>query len=273
LQLIPYVGQEPMRSDSFSIVVSEEDRHRVTRLLMRCRGVTSVNDKDSLAQAEVAAGQLKALINEIDDAKKAAKRPFSAVEQTIENKAQEISEGLRIENKRILSLMNAHVAQLEAQAKAEQRKREEALRIEKARLEKIAAEARAQQLKAEAEARAAQDEAERLRAQIRAKQMEEARQDAELDQVLAAEVANLGVKPQPSLLRGGRVDHPWKFRLVDVEAVVKAGYTRCLRIEPDILACRDAVKAQLERRGPDATPSIPGFEISRETSVSIRASA
>lgn len=262
-----------MRSDAFSIVVSKEDSNRVLKMLMRCQAVTVVNDKETLDQARTAAGQLKALINEIQDAKKAAKRPFGAVEQTIENKAQEISEGLLIENQRILGLMNAYISQLEAQARAEQRRREEAARAERAKYEADLERARKAQREAEEAARKAEDEAERLRLKQEAERLANARLEAELDQALADDLAGLGKKPQPALITGGRVDHPWKFKLVDVRKVVESGFQRCLRFEPDYLACKDVVKAQLERWGPDAQPKIPGFEITRETSVSVRASA
>lgn len=263
-----------MRSDAFTIQVNESDLGRVTRLVDQCTAITTINDQASLDTATALAGRVKALINEVMDSRKAAKRPFAAVEQAIDNRADQIASGLQSQDKRIRGLMASYVAQVEAQQKAERERREAQLRAEKERLEKIAAEARAAQLKAEAEARAAKDEAERVRAELRAKRLEEARLDAELDQVLASEVANLNNrKPTPGLVRGGRVNHPWNFKLVDPQEAVRKGFGRCLRFEPDILACRDVVRAQLEREGPDAMPRIPGFEISRETSVSVRASA
>jgi hypothetical protein len=273
MELTPYIGKEPVRSEAFSIVVSEADLARVTKMVGECSAVMVVGNKKSFDAAATIVGRLKTLINEIEAAKKTAKRPFVAVEQAIQNKAAQVSADLLTEYSRLGGLLDSYAAQVEAQARAEAREREAKRRAEIARLEQIAAEARAAQAKAEAEAKAAKNEAERLRALEHAKDMEATRLDAELDRELASEIANLGNKKPVSLVTGGRIDHPWKFRLVDVKAAVEGGYWRCLRWEPDILACRDEVKAQLERKDPDAQPHIPGFEISRETSVSVRASA
>jgi hypothetical protein len=43
-----------------------------------------------------------------------------------------------------------------------------------------------------------------------------------------------------------------------------------LRVELDILACNDAVKAQLSI-DPHTPPSLPGIEVTRETQVHVKA--
>jgi multidrug efflux pump subunit AcrA (membrane-fusion protein) len=92
---------------------------------------------------------------------------------------------------------------------------------------------------------------------------------AELDREM---IKTAGELAEMEKARGTRVTHPWHFELVDPEATIRAGGKRLLRIEVDHLACQDAVKAQLEI-APDKEPTLPGIKVTRETKVSIRATA
>jgi DNA repair exonuclease SbcCD ATPase subunit len=267
MQLVPYIGEQRVRHDSFSIVVDPEDQKRVNALVERASKYTVVT-ADNFPIVSQLAGQLKSMLNEILDAKKAAKRPFAAVEQTLETKAQEVSAGLQRENSRILKLLSAHVEKLEAAEREAARAREEQMRADKARLAKELQEAKEAKRMAEERARMAQDEKERLEARLKAEQAKHAAFEAELEAALAREDFS---EPTQAKVPGGRVDHPYEFKLIDPKLVIQ-NYPRLLKIELDILACRDVVRS-LKELNPNQEPEIAGIQITQKTSVSVRASA
>jgi len=274
MDLIPYIGETKVVTDAFRVAVDPADKERVKSLLARSDQVQVVNNNDTFAIAKQVGGQLKAMLQEIGDSKKAAKRPFSAIETAIESLAKEVSSPVQAEHQRVLDLLNSYVEALERAEKEEQRKREEALKAQLAEQQRKLREAQLAQAKAEAEARAAIDQAERLKAQEEARHRQEALQQAELEREMALEGAQIANQPalKKSKMPGGRVDHPLEFTLVSVEAVVKAGNWRLLRWELDKLACADSVRAQREIN-PHAEPTLPGIKITQRVSVSVRASA
>jgi hypothetical protein len=274
LELIPFLGENRITTDAFRINVDPKDQERVKSLLARSGQVELVNNNDTFAIAKRVGGQLKAMLHEIADSKKAAKRPFGAIETAIEGLATEVAGPVETEHKRVLGLLNSYVEALERAEKEEQRKREAALKAQVAEQLAKLREAQEAQAKAEAEARTALDEAERLKAQEEARRRQEVAEQAELEREMALEVAQIANQPalKKSKVPGGRVDHPLEFTLVSVEAVVKAGNWRLLRWELDKLACADSVRAQREIN-PDAEPTLPGIKITQRVSVSVRASA
>jgi predicted DNA-binding protein YlxM (UPF0122 family) len=272
MEIIPFIGTEQVTVSSISVKVNPDDRARAETLVLRTGVINRVEDKGGFNAAKKAAGELKAMIDEIADSKKAAKRPFSTVEAAIEQLATEVLQPVADEHKRILAMLNGYVARLEALQKEEERKKiaqlQQQIEAERAKLR----EAQLAQLRAEEQARKAQDEASRLQAQEEIRRRAEAAEQAQLAAEMAGEISQIGQKPKPSLVPGGRVGHKWDFVLTNVRETVKAGCWNLLRWELDKLACQDSCKAQLEIH-PDAEPTLPGIQVTRTVNVSVRASA
>jgi hypothetical protein len=272
MEIIPFIGTEPVTVSSISVKVNPDDRGRAERLVLRTGVITRVEDKGGFNFAKKAAGELKAMIDEIVDSKKAAKRPFSTVEQAIEDLATEVLQPVADEHKRILAMLNGYVARLEALQKEEERKKAARLQAQIEAERAKVREAQLAQLRAEEQARKAEDEVSRIKAQEEMRRRAEAAEQAQLAAEMAGEISQIGAKPKESLVPGGRVGHKWDFVLANVRETVKAGCWNLLRWELDKLACQDSCKAQLEIN-PDAEPTLPGIKVSRSISVSVRASA
>src|SRR5258705_9307411 len=103
MEIIPFIGDAKVATDAFRIEVDPSDKERVNALLARAIEVVLVNNNDTFAIGKRVAGQLKAMLQEISDSKKAAKRPFGAVETGIEGLAVQFSRPDETENKRVLS--------------------------------------------------------------------------------------------------------------------------------------------------------------------------
>lgn len=271
MQIVPFIGETPINTSTFSIRVDPEDRRRVEQLTERASQIALVNDTDSFALAKHCAGQIKALLIEIDAARKESKRPQATMNNAIDELAERVAAPLATEQKRILAMLNEYVARQEAAEKAEARRREEALRAQVAEQQRKLKDAQEAQARAEAEARKAEDAASRMRAQAEAQRRQEAAEDAQLAQELALEASRIAEQVPPrGKVPGGRVDHPYEFALVNVEETVKAGCWRLLRWELNKMACADSVRAQREIN-PEAEPVLPGIKITQRVSVSVRA--
>lgn len=248
MELAPYYGERPLTVSDVSVKIRSSDRKRVLDLTERTnKEITEVKDDDSFTAARRAAGELKAMHGEIYDAKRGAKRPFEAVLTSIEDLAKELLGKVEAEEARLAQMLKGYVKQLEAKKRDEQRLEQ----AKKALAEKVH-----------------QERINNLEAQGQAEQA----QLAELERGLGLEVAAMSIVSEKGLVPGGRVTHPWKFKLVDPSATVKAGCVRLLKIEVDILACQDAVRAQLEI-APDHFPALPGIEVTQDTSVTIKAAS
>lgn len=273
MELVPYVGENQLTASSVIVRVSPEDRKRVASLVERTRSVTTVVDNNDFNTAKKLAGEAKAMLDEIETARKASKAPFRAIGTALDELAAEVGGPLAAQHQRILVNLNTYVAELERKVKEEERKKAEALRIQEEANARKLQEAAAKVAAAELQAREAQNEVERVRAQQDARNKQLALAEALLAQQLDAEIAGIGNdKPKPGLVPGGRVDHPWKFQLDDVRAVIKAGHLRLLKWTLDLRACQDAVRSQLEK-DPNAQPTLPGIQVWQEISVSVKASA
>ena len=249
MDLIPYVGGTQLTASSVVVKVNELDSDRAEELVLRTCTIVQVDDPDSFFEARRAVASLKAMIEEITLSKKSAKAPFTAVGRSIDELADSVNAPVQAEHQRILALMKIYVEKLEAERKAFEARRQ-AMQHE---AERKIAEAKTAQLKANNEDAKALADLNLARAQ--------------LDRQMAVEAAPLA---QAGVVPGGRVSHPYKFKLVDKGAVFASGNLRLLRVELDILACQDAVKAQLER---GETPHLPGIEITQETTISVKAAA
>jgi hypothetical protein len=273
LEIQPYYNNETLSPANVVVRINPEDRDRANALVARTAQITLVNNSDTLAYAKQAAGQLKAMLDEIINARKASQAPFMAVREAISNLAQTVGDPVEAEHKRILGLLNGYVARVEAEQKALDQKHALALRRQQEEHDRKIKEAREAQLRAEAQTRAAKDEAERERARAEANAKMLVAAQEELAKEIAQELALIGAdKPKETLITGGRVGHVYDYRLVDVRATVKAGCWSLLRWELDKLACNDSRKAQLEIN-PEGEPTLPGIEIIRRVNVSVKASA
>jgi uncharacterized phage infection (PIP) family protein YhgE len=273
MELTPYYGDQPLVVQSVQVRVNPKDQKRADALLNRTSGFVSVFDSASFATAQQLAGQLKAFLNEIDKGRKGAQEPFKSINEQINEQARLIGDSVGAEHKRILGLLNAYVAELEARQKEQDRKHAEALAREREAHDAKIRAALAAQEAAEEKARAALDEAARIKAQAEAQaQMLVAAQE-QLAKEMAMEVANLGAdQPRRGLVPSGRVDHPFEFKLLNLGETVRAGCLGLLRWELNIQACQDSVRAQLAI-DPNCTPSLPGIQVKRSINVSVKANA
>ncbi len=274
MEITPYYGEQPLSVQQVVVRVNPADQERADTLVALVRSkIVTVEDTKSFNAAKAAAGQLKALLNEIESGKKACKQPFSAIAEAINQQALQVGNPVEIEHRRILGLLNGYVARLEAAQKEQERKHAETIRLQQEEHDRKIREAQEAQAKAEAEARAAQGIAQREKARADANaQMLIAAQE-QLAKEMALEVAEIGSdKPKRSLVPGGRVDHPYEFKLKNLRDTINAGCINLLRWELDIRACQDSVRAQLEI-DPNTEPSLPGIEVTRTINVSVKASA
>jgi hypothetical protein len=253
--------------------VNPADQERADALVLRTSAIGKVDDAKSFNEAKSAAGQLKALINEIETGKKACKQPFSAINEAINQQALLVGNPVEIEHKRILGLLNSYVARLEAIQKEQERKAAEATRLAQEEHDRKIRAAQEAQARAEAEARTATDELAREKARADANAQLLVAAQEQLAKEMAMEVAGIGAdKPKRGLVPGGRVDHPYEFKLKNLRETINAGCINLLRWELDIRACQDSVRAQLEI-DPNCTPSLPGIEVTQKINVSVKASA
>jgi hypothetical protein len=273
MEIQPYYNNEQLSPANVIVRINPDDRDRANALVARTAQILVVNNSDTLAYAKAAAGQLRAMLDEITNSRKAAQAPFMAVREAISNLAQTVGDPVETEHKRILGLLNGYVARVESEQKAEAQKHALAIRRQQEEHDRKIKEARDAQQRAEAEARAAKDEAQRekARAEANAKMLVAAQE--ELAKEIAQEIALIGAdKPKAAIITGGRVDHVYDCRLVNVRATVKEGCWNLLRWELDKLACNDSIKAQLEIN-PDDEPTLPGIVITKRVNVSVKASA
>jgi hypothetical protein len=272
MEIQPYVGSEELTASDVVIKVNPADRRRVADLITRTKQVELVDDNNSFSTAKRLAGEAKAMLNEIEASKKAAKQPFRDMAAAIDQLVVEVGHPLVQEHTRMLSMLNSYVSELERKAKEEEKRRAEAQRLKDAETQRQLQEAAQKVAQAELKARQAKDEADRLRAQkdVQARQL--ALAQTLLDQQMDAEIAGIGNhQPKPALVPGGRVDHPWKFELVDVLTTIQSGRLRLLKWTLDVRACQDAVREQLEDH-PNDPPILPGIRCWQEISVSVKAS-
>lgn len=271
MEIIPFVGDQQLTATSVTIRVNPADRARAEELVERTAQCRLVNDTPSFERARTLAGEAKAMLKEIEDSKKLAKKPFNSVEKAIDKLAAEVALEVSSEHERILILLNAYVRKLETERAAEERARAEAARLEREAHDRKVREAEAAKRAAELAARQAQDEAAKLRLEQEALKNALLVEQQKLAREMAEELAMIGEdQPKKGLVPGGRVDHPYTFKLMNLPELINNHRLDLLRWELNVRACQDDVRLQLERN-PDAKPVLPGIEISQEISVSVRA--
>jgi hypothetical protein len=245
MEIVPLFGDQIVTASSVEVRVDPEDRNRVRALVERVSAVTEVSDDVTFAGARRAAGELKAMLDEIEISRKAAKQPFDAVGTKIGDLAKDIAGPVKAEQNRILGLLGAHVARLEAARKEQERRDAEARRL-------------------------AEEEAMR---KIKEAKSAREREQAQLALDLAGDVEDLGKDHEPvrGLVPGGRVDHKFDFELESIQQVCAAGLWRLVRWELDIRACQDAVKNQLDNGIEE--PRLAGIRVTKRLSVSVKSAA
>jgi hypothetical protein len=249
MELSPYYGEKLLTVSDISVKIRSSDRKRVLELTERtAKDITEIKDEDSFTAARRAAGELKAVHGEIYDSKRGAKKPFETVLASIEDLAKELIGKVEVEEARIAGLLKGYVKQLEQKKKDQER-----LERQMKALEEAAHKEKVRELQSN-------------------NASPEAIHNFEIERSLDLEIAAMNQEQEKGLVPGGRVTHPWKFKLVNAEATVKAGCIRLLKIELDILNCQDAVRAQLEI-APDHAPALPGIEVTQDISVTIKAAS
>lgn len=274
MEIVPFVSGEIITANDVEVRVNPNDRQRALVLVATTGAINEVSDELTFTAARNAAAQLKAMLDEIQAAKKAAKLPFGSVERAIDNQALAVGGPVQNEHTRILTLLNGYVAKLEAARKEKQRREAEALRLAQAEADRKVREAEQAAAQAQAALRAAKSETEEVRRREEATRRENQLLQQQLAAELAADVEELGkpAEPQRGLVPGGRVDHKYDFELVSVQQTCQAGHYRLLRWELDIRACQDAVKSQLET-APHVDPFLPGIRITKRLNVSVKAAS
>jgi hypothetical protein len=274
MEIVPYFGEQIITSSDVEVRVNPNDRRRAKEVVARTSAVSEITDEVTFSGARQAAAELKAMVDEIAAAKKQAKLPFASVERAIDNQALIVLTPVQDEHKRILALLNGYVEKLEAAIKAEQRRENEARRLAQEAADRKVREAQALLAETEAFLRKAQDESQRTLLRAAAAERENKLLQEQLAASLAADVDELGkdLEPQRGLVPGGRVDHIYDFKLINVQQTCEARCYRLLRWELDIQACRDSVKSQLEGL-PEIEPTLPGIQITKRLNVSVKAAS
>jgi len=270
MELVPYYGEEPLTSNSVQIRINPADRKRARELLAATADINKVSDEQTFTLARHSLGQLKALLEEIEQGKKAVKKPFDKILEAISTTAKELWEPVMNEHRRIQELLNGYVKILEEARKEEERRHREQTRRQQQEYERKISEARVRQAQAEEQARAAQDEAARQKANADAQAQLLVAANEQLAKEIALEASNMFESAKHGLVPGGRVDHNFEFTLVDLPATLKAGALRLLRWEVDHRACQSACQAQLEI-DPDSEPTLPGIQVTRKLNVNVKA--
>jgi hypothetical protein len=273
MELSLYYGNEALRASNIAVRVNPQDDTRIKDLIRRSqREVTQVVDEQTFTHARRTAAELKTVHNDIHNSKRGAKLPFEAVLAAIDDKAKEVMGPVDTESKRVLDLVTEWVRMSEAKAKEQEREQREKLEAqERAHLEKMR-ELQLQKAEAERKARLAQDELDRRLASEEARRKEQALWEAQNLRELELELNAMTREPTPGLVPGGRVSHPFRFKLINPLATLQAGYKGLLRIELDIPACQSSVRAQLEIH-PGQPPSLPGIEVTQDISVTVKAAS
>lgn len=281
MQIQPYLGKdedkskwEAITASSVRVLVSPNDRTRALALVETTGAIASVKDETEFTAARNAAANLKAMLDEIEADREAAKKPWTAVGRGIDNLAADIAEPVKTEHKRVLGLLSGYVAKLQAAREAEERKQAEARRIAQAEADRKVREAEAARDRAQRELQVAQNEIERARRREEAQKRENQLLQEQLARELAADVEELGA-PQEAprgLVPGGRVNTDYEFKLVNVQATCEARCYRLLRWELDLQACKDSVKNQIEL-APNVEPTLPGITITKKINVSVKAAS
>ena len=208
-------------------------------------GIPHVFDTEQEQALAVAAQKsVKALINDIEAAREAVKRPALDFGRVVDSRAKVLSVELKAEELRIARAVGTYQHREADKIREAQRKIEQERAEIEARLKAQEEEARAQ---AEAEGKSAKDQ--EVEAIIRQQRVEQ-------------ELAALPVISPPPRQEGQTVRQEWKFRVTDIWALVRA-HPGLVKVEP-----RNREILELLKLG----HKLAGIEAWQETISSVRVS-
>lgn len=236
---------------------------------------SAVTDSDTQAEVTNAVRDIKRLLKEVEDGRKAVKAPVLDIGRKIDAAAAEFTATLEAEANRLTGLLTAYetqqrriAAEAEAKRQAEIRKQEAEARAAQAEIERKAREAEQARLAAERAAREATNAEARAKAQEEARKAQEeqakaAAEKAKREEADRLQQAELMRAPAPTVARpsGVSASTPWTFEVVDLKALYAA------RPELVDLVIRRNDTITRIRQG---EREIPGLRIYQDTKVVVR---
>jgi len=236
---------------------------------------SAVTDADTQAEVTNAVRDIKRLLKEVEDGRKAVKAPVLDIGRKIDAAAAEFTATLEAEANRLTGLLTSYetqqrriAAEAEAKRQEEIRKQEAEARAAQAEIERKAREAEAARQAAERAAREATNAEARAKAQEAArKAMEEAAALAAQKEKEAAsaklEQAELTRAPAPVAPKaaGTAVSQLWVFEVTDIKALHAA--------RPELVDLYER-RADIITRIRQGEREIPGLRIYQDTRVTVR---
>lgn len=234
-----------------------------------------VVDADTQTEVTNVVRDIKRLLKEVEDGRKAVKAPVLELGKKIDAAAAEFVATLETEANRLTGLLVGYeteqrriAAEAEAKRQAEIRRQEAEARAAQAEIERKAREAEQAQLAAERAAREATNAEARARAQEEARRAAEAQQQAAAEKAKQEEAAKLqqaelmrAPSPTAPKAAGTAVSQPWVFEVTDIKALHAA------RPElVDLVVRRNDIITRI-RQG---EREIPGLRIYQDTRVTVR---
>ena len=262
--------------ESAKVEISTDAYTRRTEVIDAAKFCPSaVTDADTQAEVTNAVRDIKRLLKEVEDGRKAVKAPVLDIGRKIDAAAAEFTATLEAEANRLTGLLTTYetqqrriAAEAEAKRQAEIKRQQDEARKAQEEIERKAREAEQARQAAERAAREATNAEARAKAQDEARKAQEAQQQAAAEKVKQEEAAKLQQAelmraPAPTVTRaaGASVSAPWTFEVVDIKALHAA--------------CPDLVELSVKRsdvlaviRG--GAREIPGLRIYQDTKVVVR---
>lgn len=228
-------------------IVPEIQQHR-DKILIEAHEIKSVDNDFDQEVAMAVFTQLKTLSKRVENTRCRVKAPILQLGRKVDQIAKEFCHDLDAQADRIGKVIAAYQekVRLEAEVKKQKLEQERQATIDKARAELA---------EKEIEVQGALDEDTRQKAQM------EAQQIIENTNLAVVQSKQLEANLSPIRPAGMTFKQPWKFELIDVNALFKARPDLC-NIEPNGTAIRLAIKAGLR--------DCPGLKIFQENQVTAR---
>jgi len=236
---------------------------------------SAVTDADTQAEVTNAVRDIKRLLKEVEDGRKAVKAPVLDIGRKIDAAAAEFTATLEAEANRLTGLLTAYetqqrriAAEAEAKRQAELKRQQEEAELARKRALLLETEAREKREAAERAAREATNAEARAKAQEEARKAQEeqakaAAEKAKREEADRLQQAELMRAPAPTVARpsGVSASTPWTFEVVDLKALYAA------RPELVDLVIRRQDTITRIRQG---EREIPGLRIYQDTRVTVR---
>jgi len=197
---------------------------------------SAVTDADTQAEVTNAVRDIKRLLKEVEDGRKAVKAPVLDIGRKIDAAAAEFTATLEAEANRLTGLLTAYetqqrriAAEAEAKRQAELKRQQEEAELARKRALLLETEAREKREAAERAAREATNAEARAKAQEEARKAQEeqakaAAEKAKREEADRLQQAELMRAPAPTVARpsGVSASTPWTFEVVDLKALYAA---------------------------------------------------